>query len=61
MAKSDKERKAAQRARRKDEGWMAFEVWVHLEDWPKVKRYLDRLNKARGGYPGFSDNQTGDK
>lgn len=40
---------------------MAFEVWVHLEDWPKVKRYLDRLNKARGGYPGFSDNQTGDK
>ena len=57
MGKTAAERKREQRQRRRDEGWMAFEVWVHLEDWPRVKRYLDRLNKARGGYPGLSDNQ----
>jgi hypothetical protein len=41
------ERKAAERERRRKAGFKAFEVWVHLEDWPRVKRYIERLAKRR--------------
>jgi hypothetical protein len=41
------ERKAAERARKRKGGMMGFEIWVHVADWPLVKRYIDRLNKKR--------------
>jgi hypothetical protein len=41
------ERKAAERARKREGGMMGFEIWVHIADWPRIKRYIDRLNKKR--------------
>ena len=44
---SDKERKAKSRANREAEGFSGHEVWVHNDDWPQVKTYINRLNKQR--------------
>lgn len=49
MVATAAERKAAERERRRKAGYKAFEVWVHLEDWPLVQRYLERLWKRRNG------------
>jgi len=45
--KSAAERKREERERRRRAGFKPFEVWVHLDDWPRVKRFLERLAKRR--------------
>jgi len=45
--RSAAERKADQRQRLRKAGYKAFEVWVHLDDWPRVKRFIERLRKRR--------------
>lgn len=32
----------------KAKGFKRFETWLHPEDWPVVRKYIDRLNKKRG-------------
>ena len=46
-AKTAVERKREERERRRKAGFKAFEVWVHLDDWPRVKRLIERLAKRR--------------
>ena len=48
VAKSDAERKADERARMRKLGYVLRQFWVHPQDWPSVKRYLERVNKRRG-------------
>jgi len=50
-AKSDAERKADERARMRKLGYVLRQFWVHPHDWPRVKRYLERVN-ARRDEPG---------
>jgi len=50
----DRDRKAAERARKRKAGFKAKEIWAHINDWPIIERLIDRLNKRR------SVNQTGD-
>lgn len=47
MGKTEAERKAAERTRRRAAGFQPKEIWVHPLDWPVVKRLLDRLAKRR--------------
>lgn len=52
MSKADEVSLGAERQRRYREakrkaGFKAFEVWVHLEDWPRVKQSIERLAKRR--------------
>jgi hypothetical protein len=51
MAKSDKERKQAERARKQALGLRQFIVWLQPSDWPAVKRYVARLNKRHEPKP----------
>jgi hypothetical protein len=46
MPKSDRERKQAERARKQALGLRQFIVWLRPSDWPAVKRYVGRLNRA---------------
>lgn len=39
------QRKAAERARHKDEGRVAVTVWVYPHDREKLARYIRRLNE----------------
>jgi len=41
------ERKAAERERMRSRGFKRFECYVHPDDWPKVRKYMDRLTKRR--------------
>ena len=45
--KTAKERKADERMRRREKGLRPFELWLHPDDWPLVKRLVDRLTKRR--------------
>jgi hypothetical protein len=47
MKTPDKQRKATERERMKKKGFKRFECYVHPEDWPQVRKYMDRLNKRR--------------
>lgn len=47
MTKTARERKADERARRREAGLKPFEVWMHPEDWPLVKKLIDKLAKRR--------------
>lgn len=47
MKTPDKTRKAAERDRMKEKGFKRFEAWVHPDDAPKVRAYVERLNKKR--------------
>jgi hypothetical protein len=51
MAKSDKERKQAERARKQALGLRQFIVWLRPSDWPAVKRYVERLNRKHEAKP----------
>lgn len=42
-------RKEAERKRMKAKGFKRFEAWVHPEDAPKIRGYVERLNRRRGG------------
>lgn len=48
MAKSDAERKRAERQRRRESGLLPFEVWLYPHEWPRVKRFIERLRKRSG-------------
>lgn len=45
MAASTSERKAAERAAKRQLGLVPMEVWTKPEHRPKVKQYVERLNK----------------
>ena len=47
--KTGAERKAAERARMRDKGYVLRQFWVHPKDWPLVQKYLLRVNKRRDG------------
>jgi DNA-binding LacI/PurR family transcriptional regulator len=47
LSKTGSERQAGLRARLRKEGLRPHEVWVHLDDWPRVKRFIERLAKRR--------------
>jgi len=49
MAKSSTERQRALIVKRERAGLKRFLVWVHVEDWPQVKRFIERLAKRRNG------------
>jgi hypothetical protein len=47
-AKTDAERKQAERDRMRERGYVLRQVWVHPKDWTLVSKYLKRVNKQRG-------------
>lgn len=47
MVKSSTERQRELIVKREKAGLKRFLVWVHVEDWPMVKRYTERLRKRR--------------
>jgi hypothetical protein len=47
MRTPDKQRKAAERDRMHARGFKRFEAWVHPEDWPAVREYIERKNRKR--------------
>lgn len=46
-AKTAAERKADERERMRAQGFVLRQVWVHPEDWPRVKKYLAQVRKRR--------------
>lgn len=45
MAASTNERKAAERAAKREAGLVPMEVWTRPEHRSKVKQYVERINK----------------
>lgn len=43
MVKSVAERKQEERERRKALGLKRYELWMHPNDWPKLRKLYDRL------------------
>jgi len=43
------QRKRDERARMRAKGYTLRQVWVHPKDWERVRRYLERVAKAREG------------
>lgn len=41
-------RKRAERERRRKAGFVLRQIWVRPGDWPRVKRYLDALDRPDG-------------
>lgn len=41
--KTASERKAAERAKKRSAGLRAYEIWAHPQDWPRIRKYIDRL------------------
>lgn len=35
------------RDRQRELGRVQRTVWLHLSDWPRIRKYIDRLNKER--------------
>lgn len=52
-AKTDRERKQAERERRQALGLKRYELWLHPSQWPAVQRYVARLKRSQS-------NQNGD-
>jgi hypothetical protein len=54
MANADETRRAAaerkrqERKRMYDQGYILRHVWVRPADWPRVQKYLSRVNSERG-------------
>ncbi len=46
----DKQRKAAERERMRGHGFKRFETWVHPEDMPAVREYVERKRKKRSAH-----------
>jgi len=44
---SSRARVAAYEQRKRDAGLVQRKRWAHPEDWPRIDRYIERLNKAR--------------
>ena len=49
MGKDAAQRKREERARMRAKGYTLRQVWVHPKDWGRVRRYLERVAKAREG------------
>jgi len=47
MARSGAERQAALAARHRAAGRVQRKMWAHPEDWPRIVKYVERLNKKR--------------
>lgn len=47
-AKTAAQRKAEERERKRALGFVPYQVWVHPKDMARVRKYIDRINKARG-------------
>ncbi len=47
-AKSNAERQADLRERMRKRGFVLHAIYVHKADWPRVKKYLERVNARRG-------------
>lgn len=41
-------RKRAERERRRKAGYVLRQIWVRPSDWPRVKRYLQALERPEG-------------
>ena len=41
-------RKRAERERRRKAGFVLRQIWVRPGDWPRLKRYLEALERADG-------------
>jgi hypothetical protein len=48
MAKSSRERLAEFRKEMRKRGFLQHSIYVHKDDWVRVKRYLERVNARRG-------------
>jgi hypothetical protein len=46
--KAAAERKRQERKRMYDQGYVLRHVWVRAADWPRVQKYLARVNSERG-------------
>jgi hypothetical protein len=42
-------RKRIERDRRREAGFVPREIWVRPADWPRVEKYLLRVNKKKAG------------
>lgn len=47
MAKTSQERLQALREKRAQMGLKRFDIYLHPQDWPAVKRFVARLAKRR--------------
>jgi hypothetical protein len=47
-AKTPAERKAAERERNRAGGLVQRHVWIDIRDYPRLLKYVERLNRARG-------------
>jgi hypothetical protein len=47
MAKSDRERLAEFRKEMRKRGFLQHSIYVHKDDWARVKKYLERVNARR--------------
>lgn len=47
MPLTNNEKQAAYAERQKAAGRTQRKVWAHPEDWPRIKSYVERLNKQR--------------
>lgn len=43
--KSSADRKKDERQRKRDSGLVPKEIWCKPDDWEKVRKYVDKLNK----------------
>jgi hypothetical protein len=50
MRTPDKARKAAERARMRERGFVLRQMWVHPEDWEAVREYVERKRKKRSAH-----------
>jgi hypothetical protein len=47
VAKTNKTKQAEFKTRMREAGFTQMAVWVHQDDKEKVRRYIDRLKRAR--------------
>lgn len=47
MAKSSRERLAEFRKEMQRRGFLQHSIYVHKDDWQRVKKYLERVNARR--------------
>lgn len=44
-AKTVAERKKEERQRKRDSGLVPKEIWCKPDDWKKIRKYIEKLNK----------------
>jgi hypothetical protein len=48
--KTAAERKQAERERRREQGLVRVDAWVHPDDAPAIRRYIERTRKKRSAH-----------